>query len=125
MIRTRCSCGAKFTVPESMCNESILCDNCNRHIHPISAEKLTGEAGEGDFDASLIVTEGPEKLGDYFFLGGGHDIEIGIGKNISVTGKHVSALHARMKRIDFGPSRWAIEDANSHLGVFVNGQKVR
>ena len=36
----------------------------------------------------------------------------------------VSRAHARLARLDFGPSRWRIDDTNSTNGVLVNGQPV-
>jgi hypothetical protein len=56
-------------------------------------------------------------------------MEITIGKladrNLVLAGgSRVSRGHAKLTRLDFGPSRWEIHDNNSTNGLFVNGQRV-
>src|SRR5438477_1357126 len=125
MIETTCSCGAKFSVPEKLVNEPVTCDNCRCRVVPVSAEPLEEGSGEGDFDARLVVTEGPQFVGDHFFLGGVFEIPIGkLAENsIALPGEMVSRVHAKLNRLDFGPSRWSIEDNQSTNAVFANGSR--
>ena len=95
-------------------------------IHLVAAEQLPEGSGTGDFDASLLVLKGPQYAGELFLLGGVPDIEIGklAGKHILLTGQQVSRAHARLTRVDFGPSRWRLVDNHSTNGALVNGQRI-
>jgi len=43
----------------------------------VCAEQLAEGAGAGDFDARLLITAGPARVGEIIFLGGVMEIEIG------------------------------------------------
>jgi membrane associated rhomboid family serine protease len=87
---------------------------------------LAAGQGAGDFDSRLVFVSGPDRAGEQVLIGGVVDIEIGKlpGSHVHITGQRVSRLHCRLKRLDFGPSRWTIEDNHSTNGLFVNGQRV-
>src|SRR5262249_16911787 len=102
------------------------CPNCEKPFTTVSAEALPEGAGAGDFDAQLVIMNGPQRKGETLALGGVADIEIGKlqGKNIQLVGPMVSRTHCKVVRVDFGPSRWQLEDLKSSNGLFVNGQRV-
>jgi hypothetical protein len=126
MIEGYCSCGKRFGIAESTVNRPFLCETCRVCVRTVSAETLADGAGAGDFDAQLVVIQGPDRVGERILLGGCLDIEIGKleGKHIHLPHHLVSRFHAKLVRLDFGPSRWKIEDNRSTNGVFVNGAKV-
>jgi membrane associated rhomboid family serine protease len=95
-------------------------------LTPVCAEPLDEGAGAADFDALLVVTAGPKRVGEVFFLGGVPNIEFGklAGKHILLEGAQVSRSHGFFQRIDFGPSNWQLEDNKSTNGIFVNGHRV-
>ncbi len=80
----------------------------------------------GDFDARLIVLSGPTGGGDTIALGGVPDLEIGKAdqRHIRLAGTLVSRAHARLVRLDFGPSRWKVVDAGSTNGIFLNDERI-
>ena len=55
--------------------------------------------------------------------------EISIGRltenTIELPGQKVSRRHAKLVRVDFGPSRWTLVDVGSSGGVFVNEQRIK
>ncbi|HZL36020.1 MAG TPA: rhomboid family intramembrane serine protease [Tepidisphaeraceae bacterium] len=106
--------------------EPIRCAHCGREIVSVSAEALAEGAGIGDFDGALIVTSGPTRLGQIIALGGCADIGIGkqTGNPILLPGMQVSRSHCKLIRLDFGPSRWTLQDNASTNGVYVNAQRV-
>src|SRR5438105_1899291 len=112
MITGQCECGTSFTVAESETNKVIACEACQRKLLPVAAEQLAEGNGVGDFDARLIIRAGPSGIGSQIFLGGVVDIEIGKlpEKQIQLAGSQVSRNHAKLGRVDFGPSRWKIVD---------------
>jgi RsiW-degrading membrane proteinase PrsW (M82 family) len=127
MIEAKCQCGASLDVPESFVGRAATCGVCGGVLNFVAAEPLAEGAGGGDFDARLIVTAGPMRAGEQFFLGGVVDVALGKSpdRHISLPGgKLVSRQHAKLVRLDFGPSRWGVEDTNSTNGVFVNEQRV-
>jgi len=126
MISGHCECGQPFSIAEAEANKLTACEVCQRKIFPVAAEPLGEGNGEGDFDARMILVAGPAGIGSQIFLGGVVDIEIGKlqGKHIQIIGPQVSRNHAKLGRLDFGPSRWKIVDTQSTNGVFVNGTKV-
>ncbi len=126
MIEGKCVCGKSFSEPESVINQPTACRKCNAVFTAVSAEALAEGAGAGDFDALLIVRKGPSRVGEQFFLGGVPEIQIGKlpDRQIQLVGTQVSRGHAKLSRVDFGPSRWNIEDNKSTNGVFVNGTRV-
>lgn len=91
-----------------------------------AGESVADDAALGDFDARLFVSAGPEAVGDTIALGGIADIDIGKteGCHIRLDSDRVSRAHAKLVRLDFGPSRWKLIDTNSRNGIRVNGQRV-
>lgn len=124
MIETYCQCGNPLLIDEIECGQAIQCPRCDAPVLAITAEM--GTKGDGDFDACLVITKGPENVGRQIFLGG--VVELTIGKqpdrSLVLPGKLVSRNHCRLKRVDFGPSRWIVEDNRSTNGLYVNGQKI-
>jgi membrane associated rhomboid family serine protease/pSer/pThr/pTyr-binding forkhead associated (FHA) protein len=127
MIETTCSCGQQILTAETAVGRALRCKACGHVIRLAAAEAISPESALGDFDARLLITAGPDSVGDCIVLGGISDIEIGKveGKQIILPGgTMVSRAHAKLVRIDFGPSRWKIVDTQSRNGVFVNGHQV-
>src|SRR5947207_796101 len=129
MIETWCSCGQPLTAQESDVHQPAQCPKCAAAVRFISAEDLPPGAGAADFDICLAVESAPAggaAMGLQMFLGGVPEIEVGKlpDKHISLPGKMVSRFHAKLSRLDFGPSRWKLVDNKSTNGLFVNGQRV-
>src|SRR5450432_1804575 len=127
MINTQCKCGRSVSAQESQIGETIACEKCGQEISFISAEQLPDGAGAGDFDAVLIVKSAPQETSARLHLGGVHEITIGklAEQNIVLAGQRVSRSHCKLLRLDFGPSRWEIQDNNSTNGLFVNDERVQ
>jgi len=127
MIDARCECGVAYSAPEADAGkQSVLCRKCGREMRFVSAEALPDGAGAGDFDTRLVITAGPGRVGEQFVLGGCCQIDVGKlpERHLNLTGEKVSRLHCKLLRLDFGPSRWNLEDNHSTNGLFVNGQRV-
>jgi membrane associated rhomboid family serine protease len=92
----------------------------------VCAEPLAEGQGAGDFDARLVFVSGPDRVGEQVLLGGCCEIEIGKlpGRHVQLAGQKVSRLHCKLARVDFGPSRWRLEDCRSTNGLFLNGSRV-
>ena len=127
MIDAKCQCGAVLEVHEHIVGREATCGACNGVLRFASAEALADGTGAGDFDAKLVITAGPDHVGEQILLGGVADVSIGKSPERQIqlpAGKLVSRAHAKLARIDFGPSRWRIDDTNSTNGLLVNGQRV-
>ena len=107
--------------------EELACGACENKFRLIAAEPLEEGAGAGDFDAALIIREGPGRVGERFLLGGIPDITIGKrdDNHILLPDSRISRVHCWLHRIDFGPSRWQIVDNGSTNGLFINGTRVQ
>lgn len=93
----------------------------------LCGESLPEGAGAGDFDIALTCVRGPDRVNEQFSLGGVADVEVGKseGKLLRLTGGgKVSRAHCRFVRVDFGPSRWELQDNKSTNGIYVNGHRV-
>ncbi|MGA2499724.1 MAG: FHA domain-containing protein [Tepidisphaeraceae bacterium] len=129
MISIRCQCGHTLTADESKPAKDRRCPECGQRVRIACAETLPAGAGEADFDAVLVQQAGPAAAGQSggcIALGGCAEISIGRlpGSTIELPGQKVSRQHAKLIRVDFGPSRWKIADAGSSAGLFVNGQRI-
>jgi membrane associated rhomboid family serine protease len=126
MVQVTCACGWTWSRPESAPKTTRVCDRCRATLTLACAEPLPPGAGEGDFDAFLEVLAGPARVGERIFLGGVADIPLGRqeGVTIHLPGPKVSRHHARLGRVDFGPSRWSIADNDSAHGLSVNDHRV-
>lgn len=126
MILTTCRCGASIESGEYEVNQLRQCPECGGEWVCVSAEALGEGNGTADFDAALLVTSGPGRVGESCYLGGCEPIEIGKlpERPIALPGKLVSRYHCRLVRVDFGPSRWLLEDQSSTNGSFVNGKRI-
>jgi len=127
MIETLCSCGGAIRAAENTAGKVVPCGACGHAVRLAAAEAISPETSAGDFDARFAITSGPESVGDTIALGGVPDIDIGkiAGRHIILAGgAMVSRAHAKLVRIDFGPSRWKIVDTQSRNGVFVNGKRI-
>ncbi len=127
MIYVKCDCAVGSEGAESQAGTAFQCPQCQRTIHIVSGEPLPDGAGMGDFDASLVVTEGPDLADHRFILGGVADIHLGKSaeRQIVLPNQLVSRQHCRLVRLDFDPSRWKIVDNNSTNGLFVNDQRIK
>jgi hypothetical protein len=127
MIETLCSCGGAIRAAETSASQAVRCSACGHAVRLAAAEAISPETSAGDFDARFAITSGPDSVGDSIALGGVPDIDIGKiqGRHIILGGgAMVSRAHAKLVRLDFGPSRWKIVDTQSRNGVFVNGKRV-
>jgi membrane associated rhomboid family serine protease len=126
MFSVRCECGNSVDVEEAKVNSPFACPKCRREIVCACADDVAGLVGAGDFDAMLLVKAGPTGRGRLMPLGGCVPIELGAGEgnHIALPGELVSRSHCQLVRLDFGPSRWSLEDKASANGVFVNGQRI-
>ena len=127
MIEAKCECGVACTVGEAnLANPLPPCPRCGRTVRFVCAEPLAEGQGAGDFDSRLVFVGGPERGGEQVLLGGCCEIDIGKlpERHLQLTGQKVSRQHCKLKRLDFGPSRWAIEDNHSTNGLYVNGHRV-
>lgn len=124
MISIQCGCGNALEFAQETGSESRECEMCGQRVRIACAEALPEGAAEGDFDAALVQRGGQ---GLRIALGGCAEISIGrLPENtICLSGQRVSRRHARLVRVDFGPSRWRIVDAGSSAGLFVNRQRVQ
>jgi membrane associated rhomboid family serine protease len=122
----QCRCGGSLTAEESQVNQSRKCDACGALLTCVCAEALPGGAGAADFDAGLWVTCRPSLQMIAWRLGGCETIHVGSlpEQNIHLNGAFVSGSHCQLVRVDFGPSRWRMEDLGSENGVFVNGERI-
>jgi hypothetical protein len=127
MIKTTCACGESIAVGEDAVGQPAQCA-CGRSFRFVTAESpLPAGSGDGDFDSRLVIIDGPDSVKIPLLLGGVLEIEIGKlpGKHLQLAGgKSVSRNHAKLSRLDFGPSRWMLHDCGSTNGTFVNGEKV-
>src|SRR3954464_2899785 len=127
MIQARCECGVGCTIPESaVASPMPPCPRCGRAVRFVCAEPLVDGQGAGDFDSRLVFVGGPDRAGEQVLLGGCSEIEIGKlpERHLPLAGQKVSRLHCKLLRLDFGPSRWSLEDQRSTNGLFVNGRRV-
>lgn len=127
MIEAKCECGVGCSAPESGITSPLPpCPRCGRAVRFVCAEPLADGEGAGDFDARLVIVGGPDLAGEQVLLGGVCEIEIGKlpERHLQLAGQKVSRLHCKLLRLDFGPSRWSLEDNHSTNGLFVNGQRV-
>jgi hypothetical protein len=125
VIDVVCLCGLTDRIAEYDVARPWLCPGCGRRGSFVCAEKLPEDAGAGDFDIRLHVTKGPARIGEFFQLGGIAEIEIGssLQGHIVLAGHGVSTHHCRLKRVDFGPSRWELTDLKTPGGTFINSQR--
>ena len=113
--------------PEAGLDGSPTACACGRAAHFVAAEAVPEGSGAGDFDSRLTVINGPlaggAAVGTQFFLGGVPDLAVGKGPacNVLLPGQLVSRVHAKLLRVDFGPSRWFVENNKSTNGLYVNG----
>jgi membrane associated rhomboid family serine protease len=126
MFTVQCQCGAGLTALETRLDRPITCGKCRGEVACVCAETLDAAAAAGDFDAALLVVAGPTRVGQLIRLGGCAPILIGkqIGCGLQLPGNLVSRAHCQLVRVDFGPSRWKIEDRKSTNGLFVNRQRI-
>jgi membrane associated rhomboid family serine protease len=127
MIDAKCECGLGCTIAENAIASPLApCPRCGRSVRFVSAEPLADGQGAGDFDTRLVFVGGPDRAGEQVLLGGCSEIEIGKlpERHLPLAGQKVSRLHCKLLRLDFGPSRWSLEDQRSTNGLFVNGRRV-
>ncbi len=130
MIAIQCQCGSTLTLEENDHERDRLCPDCGQRLRIACAETLPAGAGDADFDAVLVQQAGSAAAAPSagrIALGGVADISIGrlAGSAIELPGHKVSRQHARLIRVDFGPSRWKVADTGSSAGLFINGQRIQ
>jgi hypothetical protein len=74
MIETFCACQKPISVDESVVGSSVACSKCGSPVTLVSAEAIAHGAGVGDFDARLVITQGPAGVGQVLALGGVPDL---------------------------------------------------
>jgi len=126
MIAVSCRCAAPRTVAENSIGQAFVCKTCGTTTRLTCAERLKAGSGDGDFDAALTIIFGPDRIGERIQLGGIPDIQIGKSpdRTLCLNAPAVSRAHARLVRVDFGPSRWRIVDQRSTNGIFVNERRI-
>ena len=126
MIETYCRCLAPVVADESAVGTVASCPKCKTDIILVAGEFITPGSALGDFDARLIITHGPTGVGQVMALGGLPDLQIGKSpdRHIHLGGTGVSRAHAKLTRLDFGPSRWQLADTQSRNGLFINDEQV-
>jgi membrane associated rhomboid family serine protease len=116
------------SVAERVVPTTVPCPACKASLHLVTAEPLGDGAGMGDFDACFVVERGPhnDRVGHVYLLGGIPEIQVGklSTSHVMLPGTNVSRHHATLRRLDFGPSRWQIEDQRSTNGLWVNDSRV-
>ncbi|HET6251013.1 MAG TPA: rhomboid family intramembrane serine protease [Tepidisphaeraceae bacterium] len=122
----QCQCGRDVSVQETQADRDVTCSKCGKAVACISGEPIDADAAAGDFDAGLLVVAGPSRVGQLIRLGGCAPLIIGkqAGCQLVLPGNLVSRAHCQLVRVDFGPSRWKIEDRKSTNGLFVNRQRI-
>jgi membrane associated rhomboid family serine protease len=125
MFTFRCDCKKDIAADATRLNHPFACPECGREIVCVSAEAMDDLAAGGDFDAGFLVVAGPVREAQVIALGGCATLDIGSdpGCPIPLAGQGVAAAHARVVRIDFGPSRWQIEKL-SDAPLIVSGHEV-
>jgi len=126
MITISCRCAAPRSVAETHVGQAFVCKTCGITTRLTCAEHLRPGSGGDDFDATLTILFGPDRIGERFQLGGITDIQIGksADRTLCLNAPAVSRAHARLVRVDFGPSRWRIVDQRSTNGIFVNERRI-
>lgn len=127
MIQAICSCKTIWKQSEENHSTAARCKRCGTPLSLALGESLPSGAGEGDFDACLTITAGPDRVGEIIYLGGVADIALGKLNSAHIrlaAGQMVSRQHALLQRIDFGPSCWKVQDNRSTNGLFVNDQRI-
>lgn len=126
MFIVRCDCHAPIETSSSQFNEPLPCSECGRTVFCVSAEPIDDISASADFDATLLVVAGSTREAQLIALGGCVPITIGSaeGNRVILIGEGVGPSHCKLVRIDFGPSRWKIEDLGSQEGLTVNGELI-
>jgi membrane associated rhomboid family serine protease len=118
-MQVHCSCGSEIEVPYDFVGELTQCPDCQRSLRVIASAQPTGlVSGTG----RLIISEGPDRVGEQLILTGDDPIQIGkVPSNaIFLPAEHVSRHHCRLVR---ETDHWRVEDMNSSAGLFVNGTR--
>jgi membrane associated rhomboid family serine protease/pSer/pThr/pTyr-binding forkhead associated (FHA) protein len=126
MIDVVCRCTAPRQVPENAVGRVFSCEKCRMVNRIVCGEQLSAGSGGGDFDGALTIVAGPDRVGERIQLGGIAEITLGKSgeRQLVLIGDMVSRFHARLVRVDFGPSRWKLFDNRSTNGLYVNEQRV-
>jgi len=120
MMQVLCSCGRAVEVPYDSVGQAIECPNCQRSLRLVAAGGVEGSiTGTG----RLIISEGPDRVGEQLILAGNGPIDIGsVGSNtIVLQGGAVSHHHCRVTRES---EHWRIEPLNRDGGILVNDERV-
>ena len=126
MFQVHCQCGAEVGLVQAHINQPIECQACHKPMMCLSGEAIDDTAAAADFDAFLVIASGPQYAGQSLLLGGCAPITVGKqpGNLITLPGNMVSRSHCKLTRLDFGPSRWSVEDLKSTNGLYVNGERI-
>jgi membrane associated rhomboid family serine protease len=121
VLQLTCLCGETIDLPASFIGQPADCPACSK---PLRAVAAAGPEDDVQVTARLLITKGPERIGEQFFLSGDQSIEIGKlpEKLISLPGTMVSRNHCRLVPRDRG---WVLEDLKSTNGIFINNTRVQ
>jgi hypothetical protein len=74
----------------------------------------------------LEIEAGSTRAGFTFAVGGVPDLSLGksADRHVVLIGPAVARSHAKLVRLDFGPSKWKVVDDSSRNGLFVNDCQV-
>ncbi|HEX8522263.1 MAG TPA: rhomboid family intramembrane serine protease [Tepidisphaeraceae bacterium] len=119
MLKISCQCGARLQLPDEHLNRMAACPRCNAILRATSA------GGDiAGFESRLLITEGPERVGEQILLGGEDAITLGKSDDATIRlgGMLVSRRHCRLiPTIDGG---WCLEDTKSTNGVAINHEPI-
>ncbi|MBN1488856.1 MAG: rhomboid family intramembrane serine protease [Phycisphaerae bacterium] len=120
MIHLRCSCGKALRLSEAYLGQTAACPVCKKLVGTLAGEVRQDVL---DFQSVLTVEQGPDRVGEQWFLGGGTPIQIGklASKHLVLHSPHVSRTHCRLVRVG---DDWELEDLGSRNGSFVNEIRV-
>lgn len=125
MIQIQCECGILLQLPDDAVGRLAECPQCKHDIRLVAAGRSGSRDWSNDFSVRLLITSGPDRVGEQVFLGGEGPLTIGKleGKHVQLAGAQVSRNHCKL--VQLGPDQWRIVDDGSRNGCFVNGQRVQ
>ena len=120
MIQVLCSCGRAVEVPYDAVGQQIECPNCQRSLRLVAVDETDGPIiGTG----RLIISEGPDRVGEQLILPGSGPINIGsVGSNtIFLPGGTVANHHCRLVR---EIEHWRVEQLDAGEEILLNDEPV-
>lgn len=120
MLHVDCQCGKRLATGEKALGKRAMCPACKGTIRLLCAG---GFISEKDFRHRLVITRGPERVGEQLLLGGDRDLGIGsaTGRSLPLAGGGVSLSHCKLIRTGKG---WMLGDLSDSSPTRVNGEPV-